>query len=348
MSQAEAPRVYKFVGAFSRKRRRRNVTIGSTAANGRAAVNSPLQVKSPVMPTVPASSFEPVNGEDIDRLTDHSYMPSTQRVSEVHAIPPVTSTNCEVTEENTQPSIEGFYQVQDPNWSCPSLWNPFFDLELPILRPFHHIDGHHQLSVDLSVDGTPTQLLDDSPISNAPQSQDSGDPALHLAEEAGFQPSLPSLGLQGATCDISLTISQLLTRYDQEFCIMPLTHDFEANPFRVDTKTGRGSQLLLHCILALSYKHINRDTGSYANEARTHKRKALQMLRELESVSQSASLEVALLDAVLILMTLDCATSAHGPWTWYLKRAHKMIEAADFASIRKTPRMEACIEILIW
>ena len=86
---------------------------------------------------------------------------------------------------------------------------------------------------------------------------------------------------------------------------MPLTHDFEANPFRVDTKTGRGSQLLLHCILALSYKHINRDTGSYANEARTHKRKALQMLRELESVSQSASLEVSLLDAVLILMTLD-------------------------------------------
>ena len=85
---------------------------------------------------------------------------------------------------------------------------------------------------------------------------------------------------------------------------MPLTHDFEANPFRIDAKTSRGSQLLLHCILALSYKHINRDTG-YADEARMHKKKALQMLREMDHVPQNTSLEVSLLDAVLILMTLD-------------------------------------------
>lgn len=86
---------------------------------------------------------------------------------------------------------------------------------------------------------------------------------------------------------------------------MPLTNDFEANPFRFNAKTGRGSQLLLHCILALSYKHINRDTGSYADEARAHKKKALEMLREMESASQNAALEATFLDAVLILMTLD-------------------------------------------
>lgn len=86
---------------------------------------------------------------------------------------------------------------------------------------------------------------------------------------------------------------------------MPLTHDFAANPFRFDAETGRGSQLLLHCILALSYKHINSDTGSCAGEAKMHKRKALQMLKDMEGVSQASPMEATFLDAVLILMTLD-------------------------------------------
>jgi hypothetical protein len=86
---------------------------------------------------------------------------------------------------------------------------------------------------------------------------------------------------------------------------MPLTHDFAANPFRFDAETGRGSQLLLHCILALSYKHINRDTGSCAGEAKMHKKKALQMLKDMEGVSQASPIEATFLDAVLILMTLD-------------------------------------------
>lgn len=149
---------------------------------------------------------------------------------------------------------------------------------------------------------------------------------------------------------------------------MPLTHDFDANPFRLDAETSHGSQLLLHCILALSYKHINRDTGSYAREAKTHKKKALQMLRDMESSSQTSTIEPTFLDAVLILMTLDvshtlsmqcmivrntddgvkCATSAHGPWTWYLQRAYKMIQATDSQGTRKTPRMQARMEMLVW
>ena len=91
---------------------------------------------------------------------------------------------------------------------------------------------------------------------------------------------------------------------------MPLTHDFDANPFRLTAGTGRGAQLLLHCVLALSYKHIHRDTGSYSNEAKIHKKKAFQMLREMEGDSQEsllpeATVEANFLDAVLILMTLD-------------------------------------------
>jgi len=86
---------------------------------------------------------------------------------------------------------------------------------------------------------------------------------------------------------------------------MPLTYDSEANPFRFDAKTGQGSQLLFHCILALCYKHMNRDTGFYDSEVKTHKKQAFQMLRDMERASEPSLPGATFLDAVLILMTLD-------------------------------------------
>lgn len=86
---------------------------------------------------------------------------------------------------------------------------------------------------------------------------------------------------------------------------MPLTYDSEANPFRFDIKTGRGSQLLLHCILAVSYRHIYRDNGSCAYESKSHKRQAFQMLKRHED---RLSADANALDAVLLLMTLSVST----------------------------------------
>lgn len=135
---------------------------------------------------------------------------------------------------------------------------------------------------------------------------------------------------------------------DQEFCVWPLTHDFEANPFRYDAETGRGSPLLWHCILALSYKHIHQKTGQSLAEAKAHKRKATQLLEELESDPHSPTAQGNLLDALLILMTLDCATSARGPWVSHLSRAHKILEAINLLGIPKTPRMQAQTDMLVW
>lgn len=90
---------------------------------------------------------------------------------------------------------------------------------------------------------------------------------------------------------------------------MPLTCDFDANPFRSHAEYGRDSRLLHHCILALSYKHINRNTGTCEEEARLHKRMALRMLKDMEGPSRwpigAPSRESIFLDAILILMTLD-------------------------------------------
>lgn len=128
----------------------------------------------------------------------------------------------------------------------------------------------------------------------------------------------------------------------------PLTHDFEANPFRYDAETGRGSPLLWHCILALSYKHIYQETGQSLAEAKAHKRKATQLLEELENDPHSPTAQGNLLDALLILMTLDCATSARGPWVSHLNRAHKILEAINLLKIPRTPRMQAQIDMLVW
>lgn len=89
---------------------------------------------------------------------------------------------------------------------------------------------------------------------------------------------------------------------------MPLTYDFSSSPFPPNTKTGRGSQLLVHCILALSYKHINHSTGGYDREAKMHKGKALEIITGLDGNADSSPLEATFLDALLILMTLDVST----------------------------------------
>ncbi|KAK1772067.1 hypothetical protein QBC33DRAFT_575765 [Phialemonium atrogriseum] len=257
------------------------------------------------------------------------------------------------------------------DWLDASSMKPFFELGVPFTNSFDQTSGQSQTQPQLPFYFGPDilfgQLWDSPPTDGsshdftaaAPPVAEDDDSARNSPSEdatvtaAGYIMQ-PSLSLPHAPGNISKTISQLRTRYDREFCcVMPPTHDFEANPFRFNAETGRGSQLLLHCILALSYKHILRDTGACSNEAKIHKKKALQMLREMDSGSpesdpQSFCLDANFLDAVLILMTLDVTTSAHGPWIWYLKRALKMIQATESLHVQQTPRMQARIEMLVW
>ncbi|KAF4308354.1 hypothetical protein GTA08_BOTSDO03652 [Botryosphaeria dothidea] len=52
---------------------------------------------------------------------------------------------------------------------------------------------------------------------------------------------------------------------------------------------------------------------------------------------------------MLILMTLNCATSAHGPWNSHLTRAYTIFEAASgLSATLRVPRARAQIEMLVW
>ncbi|KAH6892608.1 fungal-specific transcription factor domain-containing protein [Thelonectria olida] len=361
MSQVKPPREFKFVGAYSRKRRRRN-GAAPTGAKSCTTVDSTSQPAA--TPAAPTSSPRTVDRKEKNKdkpaeITPPEGAHGTQspEAQASLAAPPV------ITEEVTNPvddelmlhsSDEAISQGNDIDWSYSGLMNPFLDPGPSFMATFDQMNGHHQLPIYFGPDIPPVQLEEAFSADNSPQDEFVAPTLPNNGQGSTINAStvediiLPSLSSQDAPCNISLTITQLLTRYDQEFCVMPLTHDFEANPFRFDAETGRGSQLLLHCILALSYKHISRDEGSCVSEAKVHKKKALQMLRNMESTSQASPLEATFLDAVLILMTLDCATSAHGPWTWYLKRAHKMIQATESLNVQKTPRMQARIEMLVW
>ena len=80
---------------------------------------------------------------------------------------------------------------------------------------------------------------------------------------------------------------------------MPITRDFEANPFRFRLESS--SQLLRHSILALCYKHLYRETGSCLDQAIAHKSQALNIIQRCNTPKDERSH----LDANMVLMALD-------------------------------------------
>lgn len=294
MAQINPPREYKFVTGYSHKRRRR----AGPSRGGRKTAQAP---KQPSQPQLQLQSENSVRPENNVVAQPSSQEPETKMV-------------------NGDVNLNLLNELAD--WSYDTLMDPG---QHSTASFFDQLGGHQN---QMLFTGDPSIVhhgLDD-PTRNL--MEDLGSASTHSSLEESVSPPLLNSNTNGAAAacgnnnNIGHTITQLvarckfylsvaakvcciLTNYiidDQEFCIMPLTHDFAANPFRFTVETSRCSQLLLHCILALSYKHIHRDTGTCLNESRMHKSKALQMLKDLDG---TAPLEPNFLDAVLLLMTLD-------------------------------------------
>lgn len=84
------------------------------------------------------------------------------------------------------------------------------------------------------------------------------------------------------------------------------------NPFRCREQTSQGSQLLLHAMLALCYRHMSHNNGSWTIEAMKHKSTAqhlLQCATQANNYEQPRKgFELGILDTILILFTLDVCT----------------------------------------
>ncbi|KAJ0421678.1 hypothetical protein BJY00DRAFT_311979 [Aspergillus carlsbadensis] len=325
---------FKFVGGPSRKRRRRNepkpAPAPATRESSRTARKDTSKGQQPLQLENPPPSVEQPQQTPLP--------PPYTTIDPAPAPAPAISTPC---------AEDGHDHDLDLFLSWPTNVNSFFDLGSAFNDPsilLNQVDFTQTLSPPSTDDSAEiqTQLLTEP-----------GQPGEILCYADTSQFAAP---LKETTTIFTDAWKRLIARYDKEFCILPLTKDFDANPFRHNLETSKGSQLLVHCILALCYKHINRHAETHSAEVAYHKQQAVQLLRDLEgqegtgtgSASVASMGLTTVLDAVLILMTLDCATSAHGPWLSYLHRAHSVLEATEQLGIPRTPRMRAQIWMLAW
>ncbi|KAF2096212.1 hypothetical protein NA57DRAFT_78980 [Rhizodiscina lignyota] len=370
MSQPKLPRTFKFVGGPSRKRRR---CAPSTTRHAESTSPQPMSVVKAAAATNDMRRLMQL----VSTVHTESHASSSPEGNDGCAAPSAAFQNEDVTTTRTpiatsftdEPQIMPTTVVHPPTDILESLldWpastgltmatdalGPALDFNdpLPLFgAPFHLTTsptlGHTSMAApEHSLDRSQEHLPGDQghPIIEDISSEDSPNSTGGILRD--IDPKLDDHS--SIPVNISDNFYRLFAQYDREFCVWPLTHDFEANPFRYDIETGRGSPLLWHSILALSYKHIHRETGSCLAEAKVHKRKAVQLLEELDGYLGSAHSGTNLLNGLLILMTLDCATSAQGPWVAHLRRAQRIIEALGAFKIQRSPRIQAQVDMFVW
>ncbi len=92
---------------------------------------------------------------------------------------------------------------------------------------------------------------------------------------------------------------------DTDLCVLPLTSDMPLNPFRIRGFAPEDSQLLLQSVLALCSQHQVNTGNIQPTEALEKRTQVSDMLsRELQS-SEPSNKSSCLLEAILILITLD-------------------------------------------
>ncbi|KIW11191.1 hypothetical protein PV08_10491 [Exophiala spinifera] len=144
----------------------------------------------------------------------------------------------------------------------------------------------------------------------------------------------------------------LLDKYDQEYCVMPLSGDIPSNPFRCRSHTSQGSRFLLHAILAVSCYHTSRQSTAEGSppspDVVNHQNTATQLYRhELDVYHGSQG--VRLLDTTLVLFTLNASQSGLGDWLSYISDAQKLLSISGGHQMwEKDPRAQAQVVMLLW
>ena len=173
---------------------------------------------------------------------------------------------------------------------------------------------------------------------------DSADSAIVCINSRSSIPSSPE------SPTLSEKFTNLLTMYDQDFCIIPITRDIEVNPFRCRQETSSGSRFLLHAILALSMQHVSGLTIDHAlaEESQRHKNTALQLFRgAVEGCKQRSS--PAYLDTAVILCSFDATQSAFGNWNWHFNNALQVLQACGGPKrLKESSRLRAQVAMFLW
>ncbi|EGD90491.1 hypothetical protein H112_01951 [Trichophyton rubrum D6] len=128
-----------------------------------------------------------------------------------------------------------------------------------------------------------------------------------------------------------------------EFCKIPLTSDLRINPFRYRKDLEPEPTFLVHAVMALA--------GHYVHSASTqdHRHAAFQLIREKLGSYNNTEDVYSMLDAVIILFSLDETQSAFGNWNTHLLGVYGLLEACDGIGIwAASTRATAQVAILTW
>ncbi|KAK7915008.1 hypothetical protein PG985_012711 [Apiospora marii] len=135
----------------------------------------------------------------------------------------------------------------------------------------------------------------------------------------------------------------ILDQYNQEFCKIPLTFDLQINPFQYRKGACAEPLFLVHAAMALAGHHVESQSTEH------HRGTALQLLREGLDTSGSLALVYHMLDAIVILFSLDETQSAWGNWSTHLMGAYAILEACGSIEVwSKSPRAVVQVGLLIW
>lgn len=241
MSQAQAPREFKFVGAFSRKRRSRKAPLAGvspTSAKRRAVVASTVDAahENATVPAVSATGSNSTNARDADeqqRYGDGTPLTGVTQPPQVQPSLTTPTSACQhisteypvenqiniVADNTSEDAIQG----NDVDWSCSSFLNPFLDPAPALMASFSQ-NENYQLPICFGPD-MPSIIppQDTSSMDGSPPS-DYVDPALpnETVESAAIDEAvLSSLVSAQAPSNISITITQLLNRCMQ--CVHTLS-----------------------------------------------------------------------------------------------------------------------------
>ncbi|KIW10679.1 hypothetical protein PV08_11643 [Exophiala spinifera] len=337
-------RTFMFVAARPSKRRKRSHQHQSTTTNSEYASSS-LRVQSVVAAgTSNGASMgdqsDSAKGEMSPALLpdlSQSLEQAPAATADILQLPLPSPPAIPDLEGGLDPSSMLSWHQQDLDWISPPCQQTTADLDLESLEQCLEIQRQPLPLVDppspnFSAD---LNLLD---LSQTLWQDEDEDLDGHFTPESSS--TRLSLTSDRVGQEMSVTVPQmlystltekfygLLDMYDREFCWYPITNDFSVNPYRLRPETTRGSQHLLHAIVALSCHFKLRSPNQLLppSDAIDHKNTSLVLYQNALSKEDAHIDGLSLLDTAMALWQFEAALSSLNIWRTHLGDAYKLLE----------------------
>ncbi|KAK5203673.1 hypothetical protein LTR47_008450 [Exophiala xenobiotica] len=322
--------------------RRRSSTVTSAKGLGRvvsADAEGEAYTKMPL--PLPLQLHQSRSLQGSSKIAEDRTDLTTSHQEEVH-MPPLPSPSADVVDIDMMPplieddpSSSVAWHQQDLNWISPPCQQPSENIDFESLEQCLEIQRRPHLNTaspssyaaaaDVSL-GFARNLWDED---TDEQSQSPCSAAYSMAASDLFAQDMTMISIpQMCYSDLTDKFYGLLDMYDQEFCKYPITNDFSVNPYRYRPETTRGSQHLLHAIVALSCHFTLRSStqSQPPADAVDHKNTALVLYQGALSKKDTYVHGLSLLDTAMALWQFEATLSALNIWRTHLGDAYSLLE----------------------